>query len=156
MVEILKLGAAVAIAEWVNIVHVAHDAGCRIRECADAQFAKKVGLCKSPVDVGHARFDELAKLELLAALGDLHCPQLSRPGVDILKQVAVDRAKVSKVKVTGRCAFNDPLSDKPPLHTGELIGISEAKPVSKDAGAWVEVRIVSAHSAASGTAWARI
>jgi hypothetical protein len=37
-----------------------------------------------------------------------------------------------------------------------LIGISEAKPVSKDAGAWVEVRIVSAHSAASGTAWARI
>ncbi len=92
--KILKLGAAVAFAERVNIVHVAHDRPRRLGEGASAQPPQEVRLLKPPVDVGHAGFDELAKLELAPVLGDLHGAEFAGPRVQVLKQVPVDGAKV--------------------------------------------------------------
>jgi len=154
--EILQLGAAVAFAERVDVVHVAHDGSGRPREDRAAQASQEIRLLKAPVNVGHAGFDELAKLELVAALGDLDGAQLARPGVQVLKKMPVNGAKVSEVKVPRGRAFSDPLGDKPPLHLVQLIGIGEPEPVSQNGRTRIEVGVVAAHSAASGTALARI
>jgi hypothetical protein len=49
LLKILKLGAAIAFAERVNIVHVAHDRPGRLGEVAAAQASQDVRLLKPPV-----------------------------------------------------------------------------------------------------------
>jgi len=154
--KILQLGAAVAFAERVDVVHVAHDRSGRPREGRAAQASQEVRLLQPPVNVGHAGFDELAKLELVAALGDLDGAQLARPGVQVLKKMPVDGAEMGQVKTAPGRAFGDPLGDNPPLYLVQLIGIGEPEPVSQDRRARIEIGVVPAHSAASGTALARI
>ena len=110
--------------------HVAHDRSGRPREVRPAQASQEIRLLKPTVNVGHADLNELAKLELVAALGDLDGAQLARPRVHILKKMPVNGAKVGQVKAAPGSAFGDPLGDKPPLHLVKLIGIGEPEPVS--------------------------
>ncbi|MDE2790229.1 MAG: hypothetical protein OXI81_07375 [Paracoccaceae bacterium] len=51
------------------------------------------------MDVRHAGFDEPPRLETTPALGDLDGADLARPGVDVLKQMAVDRLQVGEVEI---------------------------------------------------------
>ena len=129
--KILELGAAVAFAERVNIVHVAHDRPGRTREGVAAQASQEVRLLKPPVNVGHAGFDVLAKLELVAALGDLDGAQLARPRVDILEKMPVNGAKVGQVETARGCAFGDPLGDKLSLNVVEPVRVGYAAQISK-------------------------
>ena len=61
-------------------------------------FAQQAGANEPAVDIGHPGFDELAKLELLAALADLDRAQLAGPVVHVLEQVAMDGAKMGQVE----------------------------------------------------------
>ena len=60
-------------------------------------------LCVSSNGMAIAPYiEELAELELVAALGDLDGARLPRPVVDVLEQGPVDRLEVSKVEVALR------------------------------------------------------
>ena len=96
--EILQLRPAIAIAEGVNVVDVAHDRACRYGESRSVQPSQKIGLHKPAVDVGHAGRDVLAELKLVAALGNLHGPQLTGPRIEVLKKMAVDRPKMREIE----------------------------------------------------------
>lgn len=109
LLKILKLGAAVAFAEGMNIVHIALDQPGRFGESVGAQALKEGRLLKPPMNIGHAGFNELAKLELVAVLGDLHRPQLPGPCVHVLKKMLMDGAKMDEVKTARGRAFGDPL-----------------------------------------------
>ncbi len=85
LLKILKLDAPIAFTERVNIVHVAHDWRGRLGEGAGAQASQKLSLPQPPVNIGHAGLDVLAKLELVAALGDLPAPKIPGPIIHILK-----------------------------------------------------------------------
>ena len=111
--KILQLGAAVAFAERVDVVHVAHDRAGGLGEGRAAPAAQEVRLLKPPMNVGHAGFYELAKLELVAGFGDLDGAQLARPGVQVLKEMPVDGAEMGQVKTARGRAFGDPLGDQP-------------------------------------------
>jgi hypothetical protein len=93
---------------------------------------QEVRFLKTPVNVGHADLDELAKLELIARLGDLDGAQLPRPLIYILKKVTMDCPQMGEVKAAKGYAFGDPLGDEASLDLVKLIGIGETKPVSKN------------------------
>jgi len=95
LLKILELGAAVAVAERVDIVHIADDRSGGLGEGVAAQASQEVSLLKPPVNVGHAGLDELSKLELMAVLGDFDRAKLAGPRVQILKKMPMDGAKVS-------------------------------------------------------------
>ena len=51
-------------------------------------------VAKSLADVGHVRFDEAARLELMAAFGDLDRSHLARPVINVLEQMAMNGSQV--------------------------------------------------------------
>lgn len=99
LLEVLQLCAAVPFAERMDVVDVADDDGRLLGKCVRRQRGKKLRAQQPPMDVGHAGLDVLAELELLVALADLDRAQLAGPVVDVLEQVAMDRAQVSRSKV---------------------------------------------------------
>ncbi|GEM_PF-6207439 len=98
LLQILKLGAAISLAKRVHVIHVAHDPPGRLRKRGAVEAAQEASVFKPPVHVGHAGFDELAKLELAAAFCDLHRANLTRPRVHVLKKVAMDGPPVGEVE----------------------------------------------------------
>jgi hypothetical protein len=50
------------------------------------------------MNIRHASLDELPKLKLLATPVDFNRPQLSRPIVNVLKQMAVNRSKMDEIE----------------------------------------------------------
>ena len=108
------------------------------------------------MDVGHTRLDKSAKLELMAVLGDLDGSHLASPVVDVLEQMMVDGSQVGQIEAAGWHAFDDALSHQLAFDEVEVAGIENAKFISENGSVWVEVRILSAHSAASGVTAARI
>ena len=154
--EILKLGAAIALPERVNIVDVAQNRARCPGERAGAQVSQEPSLLEAPVNVRHSGFDELAKLKLVAVLGDLDGAQLARPIVDVLKQVSMDRAEVGKVETASGNAFGDALGDKFALSIVEACAVGISEPINENVRSGIDVGVVLAHSAASRAPFARI
>src|SRR2546423_3270450 len=102
--EILQLRTAVSLAERMDVVDVSDDNGRLPGELGRRQAAQQAAAHEPSVNVRHAGFDVLPELELLVALADLDGAQLASPVVDVLEQMAVDRAQVGKVEGTARYA----------------------------------------------------
>lgn len=98
--QIEELSSSVAVAKGVNMVDISHDPRRGPRELGVAQPPEKIHLLEAAVNIGHAGFDEPAKLKLAAALGDLHHPHLTSPIVDILEQMPVNGAKVVEIETS--------------------------------------------------------
>ncbi len=81
----MKLGAAIAFAEGMHVVKIAHDLTGAHGEISPCSAAKMVGRDQPAVNVGHTGFDETAKLELVATLGDLDHADLARPVIHVLE-----------------------------------------------------------------------
>ena len=145
--EIEKLGAPITVSERVHVIHVADDRADGLGEFPPAQPTQKVAVREAPVNIVHPRRDELSKLELVAAFGNLNRAKLTRPIIDILKKVAVNGPKVGQVKRAARHTFLKSYPDKPPLDAIKLIKVSEAEFVFENNGAGVNIGVV-AHSAA--------
>jgi hypothetical protein len=84
----------------------------------------------------------LPELELLVALTDLDGAKLAGPIVDVLEQMAMDRAEVSKVEVAARHRLGRAVGDIETLDDQDH-GIDEAKAVSERYRPWLNVRIVA-------------
>ena len=153
--EIEHLRAAVAFAEGVYIVHVAHDLPGRRCEGRTAQASEEFRAPKSPMNICHAGFDIPAKLKLMTALGDFHGAYLACPIIDVLEHVPVDGAKVDKVEASGRGSLGGSLGHKLPLDIIEPDAIGNAKPVTENGRPRIGIGVV-VHSAARGLAFARI
>jgi len=130
LLKILKLRAAVAFPEWVHIIHVAHDRSRRFREGVAAQATQVVRLLKPPVNIGHAGFNELAKLELATALGDLHRAQIARPVIDVLEQMTMDGAEVGEIEGAIGDSFGYSLGDKLTLNIVQPREVPDAESIS--------------------------
>ena len=111
LAEIQGLRAAIALAERVDVVDVAEDFRAAPGEGLGRQAAQIVPSDDAAMDVGHAGRDVAAELEPAAALGDFDGPDLPRPVVDVLEQVAMDGAKVVEVEVAFGNAFGDSIRD---------------------------------------------
>ena len=103
--EVVHLGAAVPLAEGVDVVDIADDHRRLLRERRGGQPFEEARPDEPAVHVRHAGLDVAAKLELLAALADLDRAQLTGPVVNVLEQMAVDRAKVREVEGTAQDAL---------------------------------------------------
>ena len=99
------------------------------------------------MDVRHAGLDELAELELLAALADLERAQFACPLVDVLEQVSMDRAQMGKVGGATRDAATAAQHDESALLLIEEDWIVGPELVSQDRCARV---VGSAHRAGAG------
>ena len=72
----------------------------------------KAALTALAVNVRHAGRDEPPRLEPALALGDLDGADVSRPCVDVLEQVAVDRFQVVEVEIARRHGLKEAQGDK--------------------------------------------
>ncbi|MGB8843942.1 MAG: hypothetical protein WCC64_23070 [Aliidongia sp.] len=154
--QIEELRAAIAFAKWVDVVHIAQDRSGRLGERGRTQAAKETRFLKPAVDIGHARFDEAAELELIAAFGDFDGPKLAGPVIEILEEMAVNGVEMRQVEASVRNALGDAFDDKAPLSHLQPRSINDAELVSEDCGAGIEIRIAARHSAAKGFARAMI
>jgi hypothetical protein len=118
--QVQELGTAVAFSEGVDIVHVADDFARGGGEFIVLQVAEEFGLREAAMNVGHAGFDVLPELELMAALGDFDGADFAGPVVDILEQMAVNGLQVAKIEPAGRDALCYALRCKSALHGIEL------------------------------------
>jgi hypothetical protein len=147
LLEIEQLRSPVSLAEWVNVIDVTDDGPGCIGEPLPAQSLEKMRLYEPCMNIPHAGRDVPAKLELLAAFGELNRTEFACPIEDVLEQMSVDRAQMGKVEIAGGYPFPDSLRDEPALDYFELAGIGESEFIAKDRRACEGVRIV--HSAAS-------
>ena len=154
--QILKLGPAIAVPEWMDVVKVADDRAGRRREGPAMPAAQEIGVAEPAMHVGHTCLDEAAKLKLMTVLGDLHRAHLTRPVVDVLEQMAMDGLQVGEVKVSWRHTFGDALGHELAFDALQSGRVKNAKFISENGSVWIEVRVLSAHSAASGVTAARI
>jgi hypothetical protein len=112
LLEVEQLGAPVALAKWVDVVDVCNDLAGLAREFSGVQSAQEIQPDQSSVNVGHAGFDEAAKLELMAVLGNLYRPQFADPIIDVPEKVSVHGPQMSKVEIASRRTFGDALQDE--------------------------------------------
>jgi hypothetical protein len=82
----------------MDVVYVGHDRRGFMGEFRTAETLKKVHSRQPPADIRHSRFDELPKLKLLAALGELDRPNLAGPLIDVLEKMMVNGALMREVK----------------------------------------------------------
>lgn len=108
------------------------------------------------MDVGHARHDKATKLELVTVLGDFDGSRFSRPVIDILKEMSVNGLQMSQVEMAHGRAFSAALNYLATFDDVQLVDVENAKFISEYGQRGVEIRISSAHSAASGMAAARM
>ena len=108
------------------------------------------------MNVRHAGLDELAELKWLSVLGDLDFPHLAGPGVEILKEVSMNGAKMREIEVAERGAFRDPLGDQLTLDRLQASGVEDVQTVPQNGRSWVDVRIVLARSAGTGVTLAKM
>jgi hypothetical protein len=132
LLQILELGAPVSFTERVDVVHIADDRAGRLGERRFVHSAQVVRHHEAPMDICHARLDVSPELELVAVFGDLYGPDLSRPVVDILEEVAMDRPQVEKVEAARWRAFPRPLRDEPSLQSIQFARVGNSEPVSKN------------------------
>jgi len=154
--EVEELCAAVALAERMDIVYVAHDDRGGPGKFGGAQTFEKIRFLKATVNVAHASLDELPKLKLAAILGDLDGAKLTGPIKNILEKMPVNSAQVRQVKNPSGNALGGALDNERPLDDIETVGVINSKFVAENDGARIKVRIVAGHSAAKAPAAARM
>lgn len=115
LLEILQLGAAVSFTERVDVVDVADDDGRLFREVGWRQVPQDVAANEAAVNVSHSGLDVLPELELLFALADLDGAQFAGPVIDVLEQMAMDRAQMGQIERSARYSPSAPQNDKGPL-----------------------------------------
>ena len=151
-----ELCAAVALAERMDIVYVAHDDRGFLGKFGSAQAFEKICFLKAAVNVAHADLDELPELELVAVLGDFDGTKLAGPIKNILEKMPVNGAQVRQVKNPSGDALGGALDNERPLYNIETIGVLNSNFVAENDGARIEVRIVAGHSAAKAPTAARM
>jgi hypothetical protein len=156
LLEIEQLTTAVPFAERMHIVDVTNDFAGGQRKSREAQATQEIAKGKPAMDIAHTGFNEAAELKLVSALGDLDAAQHASPIKDILKQVPVDGLQMQQIEVPGGDAFTDPLRNQGTFEGFELSLVSESRLVPEHRRSRVKVRIIVAHSAASGLALARM
>jgi|SRR5579862_5613591 len=154
--EIMELRTSVAFAERMDVVHVTNDLSGRFGEVGVTQAVKKLCLDETTVDVRHAGFNVSSELEPVSALCQLNGTKLARPLVHILKQMAVNGAKVGEVEAAPRNALPGPLHDEFAFRVVKLLRVSDAEFVSKNGRTGIEIRVFVAHSAAAAWCLARM
>ncbi len=152
-----RLGRAGSVRKpGMDVVDVADDDAGRPGEFILAQILEEPGLLQSAMNIGHAGFDKLAELELMAALGDFDGAQLARPIVNVLEQIAVDILEMGQVEPARRNALRRALRHELALDVIEFGGVRYSKLVPENRGAWIDVRVAVDHSAAKGRTFARM
>ncbi len=144
-----KLRAAVALAERMDVVHVAKDSGRGFGEPSFVQTVQEIVFSKPPMDIRHSGFDMPAKLELASPLGDLDRANFPGPIIDILEEMPVNGAKMGEVETADGNAFGRACDRQPTLNNVQLVGAGDAGPISENGRPWIDIRGVIAHSAAS-------
>ena len=132
LLQVLELRAPVALAERVDMVDVAqYRTGAR-GEPVRPQPPEILCRHDAAVNVRHAGGDEPPRLEPAPALGDLDGADLTRPGVDVLEQVAMDRFQVGKVEITRRHGLEKALGDERALRRLQRPGVPDVQPVAEE------------------------
>lgn len=116
----------------MDIVEVADNSASFVGEGLGVQPAQERSRFQPAVNVRHPGFNVTAQLELLPAFRYFDCPGFSRPIVDILKQVPVDRLEMIKIKQSLRRAFRYALRHQRTLDIVKAFGRRKTKFVSKD------------------------
>ena len=155
LLEIEELGSTVAFAKWMYVVQIADDFPGLLAKFGSAKVLEQIVAIEPSTYVRHPRLDILTKLELRPTLGDLDGSQLTRPIVDVLKEMPVNVAQMREIKLSTRDAFANTLHDQLPLDCIKRPRIGYGQSVLEDICAGINVWIV-AHSAASASALARI
>lgn len=146
--EINHLRASVSFTERMHVVHVPDDPRGLLGEFLAGEVFQEICADQPLVNVRHTGFDVSAKLELVTALVQFDSTNLAGLGVDILKQVPVDRAQMRQVEFAGRRSFGKALRHQHAFGPIEFGAVANSKIVLEDGRAGIDVRIV-AHSAAS-------
>jgi hypothetical protein len=116
----------------MDVIHIAHNLARRRREVFRIQAFQKIGMNQPAVNIDHPGFDEAAKLELAAALGDFQSSNLACPIVNILEQVTMNRAKMGKVEIAGGNALTGALKDDFTLDIFKVCGVPNIEAVSEN------------------------
>ena len=156
LVEVLQLGPPVPFSKRMDVVDIAENFAGRRGESGGFEMGEEIRRTEPFVDVRPADFDETAKLEQLAALGDLDGADFARPIVQVLKQVTVNSAEVVEIEITSGRALGYALGHNEPLDLIQTGGVLQTQLVPEHRGPRINIGIVAAHSAANATAWARI
>lgn len=147
LVQIMQLGAAVAFAKWMHVVHIAENVGRFACKVFPTQSVQETLVYKAFVHIGHAGFDKLAELKLLAAFLQFDGAWFARPRINVLEQMAVDGFKMRQIEVARRNTLAGPLCHKLTFAQSKRFRVAKAELVSKNVCAGIGVRVV-AHSAA--------
>jgi hypothetical protein len=129
--QIEELRAAIAFAERVDVVHIAQDRSGRLGERGRTQAPKEACFFKPAMNIGHARFDEAAELELIAAFRDFAGTKLAGPVIEILEKMAMNSPEMRQIEASARNALSDAFDDKPPLSHLQPHSINDAELVSE-------------------------
>ena len=123
-------GAPVAFPERVHVIYVADNDSRFAAESLPAQTFQKIAAHKAFMYVGHARFDILAKLELLAALVEFDGADFPRPGIYILEQMPMNGPEMIEVEATLRQTLGGSLRHKQPFDMIEFCRAQDPELVS--------------------------
>lgn len=141
LLEVLKLGASIAFAEGVDVVHVTHDLPGGLSKSIGGCAAKKVCGFEAAMNICHAALDEGLGHEALATLADLDAAHLPGPIIDILEEVAMDRLEVLQVEVTFWNALRHSLCAGFLFEPAKVSIIGDSGFISKSVRAGNDVRI---------------
>ena len=100
--------------------------------CGAIQARKESRAFQSPVNIGHAGFDEITKLEGVAVLGDLDGADLPGPTVNVLEEMSVDHPKVDQIEVAAGRTLSGSLYDEFPLQGLQPHRVPDTKAVYED------------------------
>ena len=157
LLEILRLRPAVALAKRMDVIDITDDDAGLAREFIRAPALQEFSLHQTARHVVHSSLNVASELKLMAAFADLDRAQLACPIVDVLKQVAVNGAEMSKIERPDGYTFRNSISHQAALDSIKPSRIRNAKAITKDFGAGNEVWInVVVHLTAAARACARI
>lgn len=137
--------AAIALAKGVNRVQFAEIVGSaasedRRAQCGQQSFGQKLSeeLAERGLNLGYECEVELP------GFSDIHGPEFSRPRLDVLENIAVDRTKVRSVKLALYWRFGEgqqAATAGARLELGKLFGRPRVTQISEDARPGIDVRV---------------
>src|SRR5579862_3188202 len=102
LLQIKKLGAPVALAERMNVIHVTNDRAGALGERGRRRVLEIIRFDSALTNVGHAGLYALAEHELMTAIVEFDGTNLAGPGVNVPEQMVVDGLQVRKIEIPGR------------------------------------------------------
>lgn len=137
------LGAAVALPEWVQGVHIGQQHG----EAVDESRSLESPEMTSPGELAEHVLGEGTKVLREAeqvTLADRDRAQLAGPVVQVAKDVAVEALQMGQIvpaQQAGSPKFDQPVARQFRLGLGKLGGIGDTEPVAQDPGFEIDVGV---------------